>query len=80
MYVTSDAQAIVHHLPIDAQIAPEQVEGSEVNSHPLQNSIRMILYSMEYPFGQFKSVVLILFPLSSLGPSLRMVLALQSTA
>jgi len=37
-------------------------------------------YGMEYPFGQFKSAVLIQFPPSSLGPSLRMALALYSTA
>lgn len=37
-------------------------------------------YGMEYPFGQSKSTVLILYPLSSLGPSLWVALALYSTA
>ena len=52
----------------------------KTDSHLLQNSSYMISYGVEYPFGQFKSVVLTLFPLSSLGPSLRMALALYSTA
>jgi len=37
-------------------------------------------YEMEYPFGQFKSSVLILSPLSSLDFSLRKALALSNVA
>jgi len=37
-------------------------------------------HGMEYPFGQFKSAVLILFPSSSLGLSLKMALVLYNTA
>ena len=33
---------------------PQAVEESKMNSHPLQNSLHLILYVMEYPFGQFK--------------------------
>ena len=51
-----------------------------MNSHSLQNSFHVMSYGMEYPFGQFKSAVLILFPLSSLGPSLQMALAWYNTA
>ena len=40
----------------------------------------MLSRGMEYPFGQFKSAVLILFPHSSLGPLLQMALALYDTA
>ena len=76
MYVTSDAQAIARHTPTDAQLAYKQRKRG--NSHLCQNSFHMMLYGMEYPFGQFKSAVLILFPPSSLGSSLRMVLALYN--
>ena len=37
-------------------------------------------YGIEYPFGQFKSAVLILFPPNSLGPSLRVALALYNAS
>ena len=56
------------------------MEKSEMHSQLLQNSFRMISYGMEYPFGQFKSAVLILFPPSSLGPLLQMALALYIAA
>jgi len=36
-------------------------------------------YGMEYPFGQFKSAVQILFSPNSFGPSLQMALALYNT-
>ena len=35
-------------------------EQQKMKSQSLQNSFHMVKYSMEYPFGQFKSVVLIL--------------------
>jgi len=35
---------------------------------------------MEYPFGQFQSTILILFPPWSLGPLLQMALALYNAA
>ena len=69
MYITCGAQAIAHHLPTDSQLGPEQW-----NSHSLQNSFCMMSYGMKYPYGQFKSAVLILFPPSSTGPSWRMAL------
>lgn len=78
VYITS-AQAIAHHSPADAQPAPWGAEESEMNFQPLQNSFCMS-YGMEYPFDQFKSAVLIAFPPGSLGPSLRMALALSNTA
>lgn len=49
--------------------SPWAAEKSEMNSHPLQNSYLMTC-GMEYIFGQFKSIVLILFPSYSLGPLL----------
>ena len=70
MYITSGAQEIAHHTPANAQIALQWVENRDELS--LQNSFHMMLYGMEYPFGKFKSAVLILFPPSSLGPSLSM--------
>ena len=76
MYLRSDAQAIAHQPITDAQLEEE----SKINSHPLQNSFCMMSYDTEYPFGQFKSSLLILFPPSSLGPLLRMALALFNTA
>ena len=50
--------------PTYAQLAPRAAEESKMNSHPLQNSFHMMSYSMEYPFGQFKSAVLVLYTLS----------------
>jgi len=70
MYVTSDAQVIAFHPLTDALLAPQAGEESTMNSHTLQNSSCLMLYLMEYPFGWFKSAVLILFPPSSLGPLL----------
>ena len=55
MSITSDTQAIAHHLPAEAQLTPRAVEEHEMNSHPLQNFFCMMSYGMEYPFGQFKS-------------------------
>ena len=46
----------------------------------LQNSFHMMPYDMEYPFGQFILAILILFPLSSLGASPWMTLALYNGA
>jgi len=80
MYVTSDAQAIAHHALTDAQVAPWAMEEHEMNSHPLQSFFHIISYGMEYPFGQFKSAVLILFPPSFFSPSLWMTLSLYNTA
>jgi len=79
MYITSDAQAIAHHPLTNAQQAPKQQKW-EMNSHSLQNSFCMVSCGMEYPFGQFKSAVLILFPLNSLGPSLWMPLSVYNAA
>ena len=56
------------------------VEEIDMNFHPLHNSFPNMSYGREYPFGQFQSAVLILFPLTSLGSQLRMTLALYSTA
>ena len=75
MYVTSDAQAIAHHPPAKAHVAPSAVEENKMNSQFLQNSFRMMSYSVEYLFGQFKSAILILFSPRSLGLSLRTALA-----
>ena len=78
MDVTSDEQAIAHHTPIETQLALWTVEEWWMLP-PLQDSC-LIFYDMEYPFGQFKSAVLILFPPSSLSPLLRMTLSLYNTA
>ena len=67
MYTTGDAQAIVHHPLTDAQ---PTTWAAEMKSHSLQNSFHMMSYGIEYPFGQLKSALLILFPPNSLGPSL----------
>ena len=64
----------------DAQLAPQAAGERRMKSHPLQNSFYMMPYGMEYPFGQFKSAVLNLFPPRSLGPLLKMALALYNTA
>ena len=80
MNITSDAQAVAHHPLTDAQLAPWAAEESQMKSHPLQNSFHMMSYGMEYPFVQFRSAVLILFPPSSLSPLLRMALALYNIA
>ena len=61
MFTSSDRQAIAHHPPTSAQLALRAVEESKMNSYLLQNFFLMS-YGMEYPFGQFKSAVLILFP------------------
>ena len=80
MDITSGAQAIAHHPPTDAQLAPHSKWKREMNSHLLQKSFCMMSYGMEYPFGQLKSVILILFPPKPLHPSPRMALALYNTA
>lgn len=79
MYLTNNTQASTHHPLTDAQLVSPASE-REVNSLPLQNSFYMISYSMEYSSVQFKSAVLILLPPISLGPSLRMTLALYHTS
>ena len=66
MYITSDAQAIAHHTLTDAQLDPQQAEERDVLPHPSRLSLCMMPYVMEYPFGQFKPAVLILFPPSPL--------------
>ena len=76
MHITSDVEAVAQHLPNYGQAE----EDSKMNFHPVQNPFHMMSYGMEYPFGQFKPAVLILFPPSSLGPSLRMALSLYNTA
>jgi len=80
MYITSDAQAIAHYPPANAHLASWAAEESKLNSHSLKHSFHLMLYGTEYPFGQFKSAVQILFPLSSLHPLLRMASALYNTA
>lgn len=80
MYITNDAQATVHHLTTDAQLAPQVKEEREMNPHSLQSSFHMMSYGTEYPFGRFKSSVLTVFPPSSLGPVLKMALPLYSSA
>jgi len=52
----------------------------KMKPHPIKNSFHLMTYGMEYPFGLFKSAVLILFPHSILGPSLMKALALYNTA
>ena len=66
MYIRSDAQAIAHHPSYNAQLAPQAIGESKMNSHPPQSSFHMTTYGTECPFGQFKSAVFILFPPSSL--------------
>jgi len=78
MYITSDAQANAHQPLTNAQLGPQAVEESQMNSHSIQNSFCLMLYGMEYPFGQ--SAVLIVFPPSSLGPLLRVSWSLYNTA
>lgn len=77
MCVISDAQITAQHNPTNAQTAPSAAEESKVYSRPLQNSFHLMSYGMKYPFGQFKSAALILFPSNSLGPLLRTALAIQ---
>ena len=62
MYITSDAKATAHHAPSNAQLAPKTAKERDMNSYTLQNSFLMMPYDMEYPFGQIKSAVIILFP------------------
>lgn len=52
---------IAHHMPTDAQSVPEQQPFSQPT--PLNLIVFcMLSYSMEYPFGQFRSTVLIYSP------------------
>ena len=55
-----------HPLP-DAQLDPRAVEEA-MNFHTLQNSFHMMSCGKEYPFGHFKSAVLILLPPQLFGP------------
>ena len=77
MYITSASNCPPP--PINVQLDSEQ-QKTKINSHPLQNSSHMMSYGMEYSFGQFKSVMSILFPARNLVPSLRMALALYNAA
>ena len=77
MYITSASNCPPP--PINVQLDSEQ-QKTKINSHPLQNSFHMMSYGMEYSFGQFKSVMSILFPARNLVPSLRMALALYNAA
>lgn len=61
MYIVSDAQAVAYRTLTSAQLTPLAVQESNMNSHPLQNFC-MMSYGTEYPFGQSKLAVLILFP------------------
>ena len=79
MYIISDVEAIAHHPLTSAQLVPQAVEESKMNSHHFQNSFFMIFYSAEYAFGQFKSAIPMLFPPSSLGPLPRTALILYNT-
>lgn len=59
--------AISHHLPTDAQSAPEQ---SPLPSHlSMVLSLYMTLHGMGHPFGQFESEVLVLSLSSNLCTS-----------
>jgi len=46
MYVRSDAQAIAHHPPVNAQPAPEQQKSEQDNSYLLQNPFHMMSYGI----------------------------------
>ena len=50
MYIRSDAQAIAHHPSYNAQLAPQAIGESKMNSHTFENSFHIMSYSMEYPF------------------------------
>ena len=80
MYIKSDAQATCSPLHNQFPASVPKQWKRVMNSHPLQNSVRLMFYGMEFPFGQFKSAVLIMSPPSSLGPLLRKALALYNTA
>lgn len=71
MYVTSDVEAVAQHLPTNGQAEEE----SEMNSQALQSPFHLMSCGMEYPFGPFKSAVLMLLPPSSLDPLLWTALA-----
>jgi len=78
MYIKINTQSIAHHPPYDAQLAHRTAEERETNFSSLRNSFHVMLYGMEYPFGQFNSTVL--FPPSPLGPLLRVAFAVYNTA
>ena len=64
MYITSDERVIVHHPLTDAQLI----------------SFCMMSYGMEYPFWPVQVSCPNSVPFQLFGPSLRMALALYSTA
>ena len=76
----SDAEGIAHHPTNQCPGSPEAVQERGMHSQPLQNSFHLMSRGMEYLSGQFRSAVLILFPPSSLGPTLRKALALYNIA
>ena len=77
MYVTSDVEAVVEHLPSNGQAEEE----SEMNSYTLQSPFHLMSYGMEYPLGPLTSAVLIWFPPSSFWRVLlRTALALSRSA
>ena len=80
MYMTSGVQAVAHYPLTNAQLAHQTAEQREMNFCPLQNSFHMMSYGVEYPFGHFKSTVLVLFHPSPLGPLLRVAFAVYNTA
>lgn len=44
MYIASDSQAVAQHPLTDAQLIPQAVEESKINSHPLQNTFSVMSY------------------------------------
>ena len=63
-----------------AQLSPQAAVRARNKLLPLHNSFHLMAYDTEYPFSHFKSAVLILFPFSSLDPSLSLALGLCNTA
>ena len=55
-----------HYLPTDAQPVPKQLLPGHFPT--AFSFFHMMSYGMEYPFGQFRSAVLVLFPPSSSYP------------
>ena len=62
VYIISDAQAVAHHPPTNAHWAPWVAEEHDELTPLSELSYRMMSYGREYPFGKFKSAVLILSP------------------
>lgn len=69
IYKTSEAQAIAHHPPSNAQPVPKEQLPAWTAPHSFRRFFYTMTCGMEYPFGHCRSAVLALSPPPTPCPS-----------